>query len=191
MRKIIWTILVLILLIAAAWGGSYYAKKQGSGQLGAAQQDEMVQKDGFSVLLPLGWRETATIPGMTMLAVNAGEEITDPAARKINFQTNFAVTFDQQNGLSETEYLKKIKKQIEEVLPGITFAAERMLTINTNPAWAFEAEAVTQGIEVKVLVVLIKGQGDDVWLVTFNGLKEQWETNAPIFEKIAKSFLIQ
>jgi len=42
----------------------------------------------------------------------------------------------------------------------------------------------------KWILLVVKGKANDVWTISFNSTKSDWEKSAPIFEKIAKSFLV-
>src|SRR3989344_3433434 len=71
----------------------------------------------------------------------------------------------------------------------------------TAPAMGASAMAVNvnehiddpaaQNINFKILMVIVKGQGDDVWVMSFNTTKSSWEGYKKTFYDIANSFSLK
>jgi hypothetical protein len=126
------------------------------------------------------------------LAVDKLNTPTEERARQINFSPYYTVTLDSLDDVKdEQEYIVVLKKTLEQQVPNVVFNNERSLEINANPAYALEMDITENEIKFKTLIVVIKGRADDIWAVSFNSTKSDWEKNAPIFEKISKSFLVR
>jgi len=52
-------------------------------------------------------------------------------------------------------------------------------------------EIAQQGVDFKVLMFLIKGGGDDIWLISFNTAQGYWSEYQNLFQEIAASFEIK
>ena len=125
------------------------------------------------------------------MAVNADEQLNDPAAQKINFKSYFAISYDVLQGKSLSEYLQSVKSQLQQTISGAVFAQEHNTTINGKPAWAFEASFTQQGVNFKILMVAVKGVNDDVWVISFNTLQSTWVEYQKVFSDIANSFSLK
>jgi len=77
---------------------------------------------------------------------------------------------------------------VKQFAPGINFSSEEDLKINDRDVYKLEADLTQQGASFKVLIFLIKGQGNDIWNMSFNSGLDNWEKNKEIFNKIAESF---
>ena len=188
-------ILVLIAGLSIGWflgrdrsGGNLGAGQNIIGGQRAAQEDEMLDKDGFSIVVPKGWKEAAAPTGVSAMVVNTGEEITDPALQKINFKSYYSVSYDNLGERTREEYITYIKDMVKQFAPGINFSSEEDLKINGRDIYKLEADITQQGANFKVLIFLIKGQGNDIWNMSFNSGLDNWEKNKEIFNKIAESF---
>ena len=192
-------VLILIIGLSIGWflgrgknkGDSYVGQNgAGGGALeGAAREDEILDKDGFSVMVPKGWKEATAPTGVSVMVVNTGEEITDPALQKINFKSYYSVSYDNLGERTREEYITYIKDMVKQFAPGINFSSEEDLKINGRDIYKLEADITQQGANFKVLIFLIEGNGDDIWNMSFNSGAENWEKNKEIFNKIAESFI--
>lgn len=153
-------------------------------------QNKLVTND-FEINLPAGWQQTAPMTRVSAMAVNNNEKINDPAAQKINFKTYMAISYDTLQGKSLSEYLQNTKNQLQEAISDIVFAQEHDTTINNKTARAVEANLTQQGVNFKVLIVVIKGEGDDVWVISFNTLQSSWAEYQEIFSATANSFSLK
>jgi hypothetical protein len=203
-KKIIISIFVLILIIGLGigWflGRGGYRGSEKTAQLneendniyqGAARQDETLDRGGFSVLIPMGWKEVSAPTGVSAMVANAGEEINDPALQKINFHSYYSVSYDTLKERTMEDYASYIKSMIAEFAPGIIFSLEQNTIINGNNAYKIEADLNQQGTDFKVLVFLIKGKDDDVWNMSFNSGFSNWGKNEEEFARIAGSFIVK
>jgi len=147
--------------------------------------------DDFEISLPEGWRKTAPAVGASAMAVKADEQLTDPAAQKINFKSYFAVSYDTLQEKSLSEYLQSVKSQLQQTISDAVFAQEHDTTINGKAARAFEASFAQQGVNYKILMVAVQGAGDDVWVISFNTLQSTWTEYQKVFSDIANSFRLK
>jgi len=63
--------------------------------------------------------------------------------------------------------------------------------INSRTARAIEADLTQQGVNFKILIVAVKGEGDDVWVISFNTLQSSWMAYQETFSDIANSFKLK
>ncbi len=147
--------------------------------------------DDFSINLPAGWNQTAPAIGSSAMAVNVNEQINDPAAQKINFKSYFAVSYDKPQGKSINEYSQIVKNGLQQAISSVVFTKEQDMMINVRSAHAIEAELTQQGVNFKILMVVVKGQGDDVWVISFNTTKDSWDGYKGTFYSIANSFSLK
>ena len=158
---------------------------------GATIQDETLDRGGFSVLVPKGWKEIPARTGVSAMVVNAGEEITDPTLKKINFLSYYSVSYDTLKARTMDEYVVYIKDMVKQFAPDIAFASEESLKINGNDGYKIEADLNQQGANFKVLIFLIKGKDNDIWNMSFNSGAVNWEKNKEEFNRIGGTFTIK
>ena len=162
-----------------------------NNQTNIEQLQNKLVTDDFEVALPAGWEKTAPVMGASAMAVNADERLNDPAAQKINFKSYFAVSYDMLQGKSLSEYLQTVKNQLLQTISNVVFANEKDIMINNRSARAIEAELIQQGVNYKILMVVVAGKGDDVWVISFNTIKSNWDEYKETFSNIAKSFSLK
>ncbi len=200
MKNKIAVIVLIIVIVAAAVliGFNFFQKNKlpdqtgGNNQTGNEQSEEhkLITED-FDITLPAGWQQTTPPSGASAMAVNSNEEVTDPAAKKINFRTYLGVSYDTLEGKTLDEYMQSIKGQLQQALPGTVFSQEHDAVINSRAARAFEVDLTQQGASFKILIVAIKGEGDDVWTMSFNTLQSSWMAYQETFSGIANSFKLK
>lgn len=209
MKNKIAIIVLIIVVVAVAAGISFYfiqknkapansvenitlpSQSEVNNQTNSEQSQSKLVTDDFEISLPEGWRKTAPAMGASAMAVKADEQLTDPAAQKINFRSYFAVSYDTLQGKSLSEYLQSVKNQLQQTISGVVFAQEHDTTINDKPARAFEANFTQQGVNFKILMVAVKGAGDDVWVMSFNTLQSAWTEYQKTFSDVASSFRLK
>jgi len=186
---------ILIIGLSIGWflgrdrnRGNLKAGQNIIGEQRAAQEDEILEKDGFSVMVPKGWQEVGTPTGVSVMVANAGEEISDPALQRINFKSYYSVSYDKMGERTRDEYIAYIKNMVKQFAPGINFSSEEDLSINGQDAYRLEADLTQQGANFKVLIFLIRGKNDDIWNMSFNSGLDNWEKNEAEFNRIAESF---
>ena len=209
MKNKIAIIILIIVVVAVATGISFYfiqknkapvnsventtppSQSEINNQTNSEQSRSKLVTDDFEISLPEGWRKTAPAMGASAMAVKADEQLTDPAAQKINFRSYFAVSYDTLQGKSLSEYVQSVKSQLQQIISGVVFVQEHDTTINDKPAQAFEASFTQQGVNFKILMVAVKGAGDDVWVMSFNTLQSTWTEYQKTFSDVAGSFRLK
>jgi len=144
--------------------------------------------DEFEIYLPEGWIQTAPTMGASAMAVNENEQVSDPAVQAINFRSYLAVSYEALQGKSVTEYLQAVKSGLIELVTDIVFTKDQDLTVNGRAAHAIEAEMTQNGVDFSVLLMVIEGEKDDVWVVSFNTTKSNWAGYKDAFYDVANSF---
>lgn len=148
--------------------------------------------DDFSMELPVGWSKIVNAAeGVSAMAANLDEIINDPAAKEINFKSYLAVSLDTIPGKTVEEYMQLIKDELQNAVSGAVFSNENNITINGRSARAVEIEMSQEGINFKVLIVAIKGNGDDVWVISYNTIKSNWDNYKEEFSDSVKSFVLK
>ncbi|MDD5031418.1 MAG: PsbP-related protein [Patescibacteria group bacterium] len=198
-RRNLFIVFIFIVILAVGLGlGWFLGQDRGEDNLsagqnnigtgGAAQEDEILNKEGFSVIVPRGWKEAVAPTGVSAMVVNTGEEITDPALQKINFKSYYSVSYDTLGERTRGEYVAYIKEVVKQFAPTIIFSAEEDLKINGRDVYKLEADITQQGADFKVLIFLISGKGDDIWNMSFNSGLANWDKNKESFNRIMESF---
>lgn len=194
-NKILVIVLIVVIVIAAILIGYRFLPKNnqagGNNQPTDGQSQNKLVTDYFEIVLPAGWQQAAPPVGASAMAVDNNEEIIDAAAQKINFKTYMAVSYDTLQGKSLNEYMQNIKSQLQQAIPGVVFSQEHATTINNRDGLGIEADLTQQGVSFKLLMVAIKGDGDDVWIMSFNTLQSSWMAYQETFSGIANSFKLK
>ena len=207
-NKISIIILVIVVAVIVVIIGFYFTKQdkqstdpvgntvlprqvEANNQKNGEQPQNKLVADDFEINLPVGWQKTAPTIGASAMAIKADEQIIDSAAQRINFRSYFAVSYDTAQGKSLSEYTQIVKSQLQQTIPNIIFTQEQDTTINGKAARAFEADFNQQGVDFKVLMVIIKGAEDDVWIISFNTLQSTWDEYRGTFSDIASSFKLK
>ncbi|MBU1017688.1 hypothetical protein KKA33_01525 [Patescibacteria group bacterium] len=162
-----------------------------NNQTNNEQLQNKLVTDDFEITFPVGWRKTEPVMGVSVMAVNTNEQLSDPAAQRINFKSYAAVSYDTLQGKSLGEYLQSVKSQLSQTISNVVFTNEQDIIINNRSARAIEAELTQQGVNYKILMIVVAGQGDDVWVMSFNTIKSSWDGYKEIFSNIAKSFSLK
>lgn len=189
-NKTVTIVLIILIVVAAALTGFYFLQKNTNQPTGGQSQNKLVT-DYFEINLPAGWQQATPPPGASAMAVDGNEEINDPAAQKINFKTYVAVSYDTLQEKSLSDYLQSLKDQLKQAVPDIVFVEEHDAVINSRTARAIEADLTQQGVNFKILIVAVKGEGDDVWIISFNTLQSSWTAYQETFSGIANSFKLK
>jgi hypothetical protein len=188
MKKTFFILIIVLILAGAALAIYYFRGDKPYLEEQKGNQEAFIVKDDFSILLPEGWIETAGFQGISAMAINAEEEITDPEVEKINFRTYYSVTYDTLQGRTMEGYAEYIKESLRQLLVDVNFTSEGTSELNGQDVYIIETELFQQGVDFKVLMFLIKGEEDDIWLVSFNTTKSNWDQYQDLFRKIAASF---
>lgn len=219
-KKLVPIIVAIVIIIVAIFIGAYLIKKNkeaqvigntengleaensdleskagvdalGSGLADNAEPQTKIITDAYSMDLPSGWQEVTPIEGVSAMAVNAQDNITDTAAQAVGFQSYFAVSQDALSGGTLNDYVQTVKTSLSQNISGISFTKEKDFKINGVDAHAIESELTQEGIDFKVLLVMMTGTSDDVWVLSFNTVKSSWNSYEKLFYEIADSFALK
>lgn len=208
-KKIFFAIVALVILSGAALY-EYGRRQQAAGTAEGQEESipkqgmsieldrdiksrDMIQKKGFEILKPSGWKEFGSpSPSSVMVSINQ-EEIEDPEARKINFKTYYSVTPDKLKGKDIKEHSQSFKGLLEKSkkLESIRYVSEKDTEINGRKARLLELEARQRGIKFHIMIALIIGKEQTVWVVSFNTLEENWADYQQDFLNILNTFILK
>jgi len=160
-----------------------------SGAGGAAAR--LVVKDDFSLRAPKEWLEAGAPVGVSLMLVNNNEQTSNVAAKKINFRSYLSVSYDTLANNTKEQYLEILKSNLKQAIPGAIFTDSDSLLIDSRPTDVLEAEISQQGADFKVLMFVVSGEGKDVWVISFNTLKENGDNYKNLFYQIAESFKVK
>lgn len=147
--------------------------------------------DDFSLAYPAGWRQAPAITGVSAMLVRGDEKITNTEAKKMNFQTYLAVSYDSSEGKTKEQVVEYLKNEISAVIPEAVFFQENFLTINGREAYATEITFRKSGLDFHVLETVVWGKEDDLWVLSFNTLEELWQNYSGEFGEMAQLFIIK
>jgi len=202
MSKYLFVTIICLVVIGAGLGIYYYQKSSTEKQVEPlatqeeqseekTKKDNLLVRDEYSILIPVGWKEVAAPTGVSAMVSYIDEEITDPGAKKINFKTYYSIQYDVLQNKSLTEHAEIVKTQLKQALPEISFVNERSLIINGREAYNLETDLSQKGVDFKIPIVFIKGKADDVWTFIFNTPKSNWQKYQSLFQKIIQSFEVK
>ncbi len=165
--------------------------KDDQGNIIDGEIEKKLITDNFSIDIPEGWRTMTAPMGVSGMVVDANKITTDPAAQKVNFQSYFSVVYDSLQGKNHQEYIDYVKSALSVSFSGVVFFEEKQIIINGRESYALEFEITQQGVDFKVLMVLVMGEGEDVWAISFNTTQKDWNDYKDIFSEIVNSFQIK
>jgi len=204
MKKYIIVVLAIIFFGAAALfylkdnqilriGGGNKEVPQGSQQdnLGGEINEGILETDEFSLMIPEGWEKSVNPPmGSKAMVVNVNEEPASLALQQMGFKTYFSVGSDSLDGMSLDEYIGLAKEEIAKIDSGVVFSQENQVDINGMDSRAMEIDMSQQGIDFKVLMVVMEKEGD-AWGMSFNTVKEKWSDYRELFTQVVYSFQLK
>lgn len=187
-------IAAVVALAAGIAGGTYYFRERSGAQENLVENGPRgsISTVDFSIDLPAGWEQATTTEGISVKAINAGETTDDPAAQKINFKTYFAVAYEPLGERTMDHYYTIFKDYLSSIIPSARFPKEQDIQLNNGElAHAIEIELTQDDIDLKTLSVMTRGQGNDVWVISFNTAQENWGVYGELFYSVAKSFSLK
>ena len=204
MKKYIIIFLTIIILGAAVWfylkdnqlpgiGGEDREVPQGSQQDNQENgiNEGILETDEFSVMMPEGWQKSINPPtGAKAMVVNVSEEAASPAVQQIGFKTYFSVGSDSLDEMSLDEYIQLVKGEIAKIDSGVVFSQESQVDINGMDSRAMEIDMSQQGIDFKVLMVVMEKEGK-AWGLSFNTTQDKWSEYQDLFTSIVYSFQVK
>jgi hypothetical protein len=194
---IIAAIVLLIIIVAGVW--FYLNKTENSNISPEANQNnenqeegKMLVKDDFSIILPQGWAESpAAVEGVSALAYNTQESLTDKPANDIGFVSYFSVAPDVLGDYDMAGYKEYAKESLQAVLGSVQYSNEQKFSINNKEAYAIEMDLNQESVDFKVLMFFIKGNNNDVWTLSFNTVASAWNDYKDSFYQSVESFIVK
>ena len=154
------------------------------------KEQEILEKDGFSINIPEGWEEIVGVSGISAMISNVNEENEGVALENMGFKSYFAVAYEDMPGIDPETYVAGVEDQIKVSQPDFKVISVTEEKINERDGYVIEGELYKEGSEFKIFMVVIKGISDNMWLITFNtGLKD-WERYRNVFKETIESFNI-
>ncbi|MFA5083784.1 MAG: PsbP-related protein [Candidatus Paceibacterota bacterium] len=201
-NKILPIIIIFIIVLGIVGAAQWYlsthknaAEKNPAtslpGQSGQTNGQNVFANDDFSFTYPNGWQSVPPQTGVSAMIVKQNEISTDPQAKKMNFQSYMSVSYAPSDKTSKNLIIDAVKNQLRSLIPDIAFSQEKSLTINQNDAYAMEMNLNQGGINFHILMVLVWGKGNDVWILSFNTLESLWQGYADTFGEITQTFTVK
>lgn len=148
-------------------------------------------KDKFEIDHPESWVKLTPPAGIQVLLNSVREEPIDSEKEKDGFKTYLAITYDTLQGKTREEFISYVKNILTDSLPFITFEKEEIITIDEREATVLEAIIIQEEYTFNSLLVIISGEGDDMWTLSFNTSEIRWEDSKDLFYKITNSFKLK
>jgi len=181
---------VIILILAGIGLAFYFFQGREVDEPNREVEKNILSKEYFSIEIPEGWEETRGIPGISAMIANLDEENEDPEVIKMGFKSYFAVAYESASDRTMEEFIEYIKDQLLKGGVGIEIISEKNITIDSREAYLMQGEVEQQGADFKAFIVIVKGDGDDMWLVTFNTALNGSERYKDLFEETIYSFKV-
>lgn len=153
--------------------------------------DGKIITDDYEINLPYGWYKMDNpMPGVSLMVINGNEKPQEENTQKINFRSYFAITYTtSEKNLEEyfPEYESTLKNavknaQIENVSDG---------NVNGYSAKFLELKTYQQNINFKAFVAIIKGEGNDIWVISFNTTDKLWSSYTSFIPELLNTFKIK
>jgi len=146
----------------------------------------------FKLVLPPGWETQEPAPEPFVLkATYVKNNSKDRLARKINYKTNLSVAHEALEEETLPEYINLLDDKIKNMQNDSIIRSEGQTVFNNNSAYLIDAEMKDNGIEFKNIVGVISGKKDDVWVISLNTTKLDWEDTAFQFYGVLNSFQLR
>jgi len=146
--------------------------------------------DDFSILQPAGWSQ-GQIQGTLISFHNTSEVFPEgSAARKINFKSYIAVSFDMVNERSLGEINDLTMDQIKASIPSTEVITSSDETINGQPAKISVFTMSQQEVDYTVFMSVVS-KGDKYYAISGNTTTDKWTEYEDLFYQIARSFVFK
>lgn len=160
-----------------------------SAATNTASTDKYVGED-FTILQPAGWAQSQ-ISGTLVSFHNTSEAHPEgSAAKKINFQSYLAVSFDMLNERSLAEINDLTIDQIKTSIPSTEVITSSDETIDGQPAKFNVFTMNQQEVDLTVFIMVIS-KGDKYYAISGNTTTDKWTEYEDLFYQIARSFVFE
>ncbi|MBU0598639.1 photosystem II reaction center PsbP family protein [Patescibacteria group bacterium] len=146
--------------------------------------------DDFTILQPADWTQSQ-ISG-TLVSFHNTSEVNPEgsAAKKINFQSYMAVSFDMVNERSLAEINDLTIDQIKASIPSAEVIASSDETINGRPA-KFSVLTLSQQEVDYTVFIAVTSKGDKYYAISGNTTTDKWTDYEDLFYQTARSFVFK
>jgi hypothetical protein len=186
-KKTLIILVILFIILAGLVLAYFFIFKKAPIQQNTQNE---IEKDGFVIELPEGWVEVEAVVGSSATAINNQEQINNADAAKIGFRSYYSVVYGSFDEETNNDYLEKIEASLKGNFPEVKILKEEGKTLDGGPIYFIEADINQQNIDFKVLLA-VNIKDKDVWIISFNTLKESWEGYKNLFHQIAENFRIK
>lgn len=146
----------------------------------------------FRLKLPPGWETQEPAPEPFLLkATYVKNGSQDPLARKINYRTNLSIAHETLEGETLATYASLLEAKIKSLQDKAIIRSESQTIFNNNSAYLIDAETKDNNIELKNIIVVIRGERDDAWVISLNTTKLDWDNMASQFYEVLNSFQLK
>jgi hypothetical protein len=102
-----------------------------------------------------------------------------------------AVTKDVLAGKTMDEFAEYVRGVLKGSLPEIEFTKDEDAVINDRDAKILEAKVTQDGYVFKTMLVIIHGEGEETWTLSFNTSEVKWDGLRDMFYEMAESFILK
>ncbi|MFH0853674.1 MAG: PsbP-related protein [bacterium] len=198
-------LIIIIIVIIVAGVGIYFATQgtkteninqaepatnsAGNTNNASAQENTYIGED-FTILQPADWTQ-GQIPGTLVSFHNTGEvQPEGSAAKKINFQSYLAISFDLANERSLAEINDLTINQIKATIPSAEVITTNDETIDGQPAKVDILTLSQQEVDYTVFMAVIS-KDDKYYAITGNTTTDKWAEYKDMFYATARSFTME
>lgn len=182
-------IILSVIIVLVVIGLGFYFYQQPKEEEDEPKEKNFLENEYFSIQIPEGWTENRNIfPGTLAMMTNPNEKITDPTIQKLGFRSYFAIVYEYNLENNFEAFIDYAKQGLSNDQTGVVIENEKELVINEKPAYLLEGKVTQEGADFKVFIVLVKGMGLDVWMITFNTVLDNWQKDEDTFYKTINSF---
>jgi hypothetical protein len=177
-------VLVLVLVV-------YFLMLRPSVENGSGNviKNEFLENKYYTIKVPDKWGEEDN-PGAYSMIINSKEQIEDLNAQKINFRTYYSVVRDALGENNPADYFQNIIDSLKVQFSEIKIVKQEDQDLPAGKVHFIQTEIKQQNIDFAVLLaVFIKDR--NVWVISFNTLKSNWDKYQDLFYEIAGSFNIK
>lgn len=191
-NKTIYISIVLILVLSL---GGYFVWDNYFSPAPQEQEEEdsvtfkTFEKEEFEMQIPDFWVSMEAPEGIKAFLSNLNEEEKD--GEKEGFRSYLAVTYDARGEKTMPEFLSYVKETLSGTLSDIEFEDQLETEIDGRKAQVSEAVIMQEGYQFNTLLVIIEGEGEDVWTLSFNTSKIKWNDSKDLFYQMAESFKLK
>jgi len=146
--------------------------------------------DDFTILKPANWTQSQ-MQGTLVSFHNIDEVYAEgSAARKINFKSYMAVSFDMANERSLTEINDVTIDQIKASVPSVEVTAFSDETVDGQPAKFNVFTMNQQEVDYTVFLAVIQ-KDDKYYAISGNTTTDRWSEYGDLFYQTARSFVFK